>query len=136
MSNVQVNKRPDVKVPPEYFSTLKPGCASFEQQLKIQPLITSFVGQSVPYKITTALPNVNFRLSEVYVEIDIIVTFSSSDVKDTYATVQPGVVPWATSLVNECRLLCGSTQVSDIRQLNTIFNWQQNISSNTITRLA
>ncbi len=80
------------------------------------------------------LPNVNLRLSEVYIEADVTVTFSSNDVKDTYAAVQPAIVKWGTSLINQVRILAGSTEVSNIRQCNTIYNWQQNVMSNSITR--
>ncbi len=80
------------------------------------------------------LPNVNLRLSEVYIEADVTVTFSSNSGTDTYATVQPAIVKWGTSLINQVRLLAGSTEVSNIRQCNTIYNWQQNITSNSITR--
>jgi hypothetical protein len=134
MSKVEVAKRQTV-IPPEYVATLKPGCQSFEQILKIQPLITSFNSQTVPYKIVVEMPNVNYRLNEVYLEAAVTVTFTSNDVKDTYATVEPTICRYATSLINQVRLLAGSTEVSNIRQLNTIYNWQQNVKSNSITRL-
>ncbi len=136
MSKVEVNKRPEVVIPPEYFSRLKPACSSFEQCVKIQPLMTQFSSSNVAYKVVCELPNINFRLSEVYLEAAVTVTFTSNSGTDTYATVQPTIVPYATSLINEVRMICGSTQVSDIRQCNVIYNWQQNISSNSITRLA
>lgn len=136
MSKVEVSKRPEVVIPPEYFSKIKPSCKSFEQLLKVQPLITAFNSQNVPFKCVVELPNCNFRLSEVYLEAAVTVTFSSNDVKDTYAAVQPTIVRYATSLINEVRLLAGSTRVSDIHQCNTVYNWQQNIMSNSITRLA
>lgn len=135
MATVQ-NAKKDQIIPPEYFSRRKPGCSSFEQILKVQPLITSFTSQNTPYKVVVELPNVNFRLSEVYLEASVIVNFTSDDVKDTYGTVQPTIVRYATSLINQVRLICGSTEVSNIRQCNTIYNWQQNMMSNTITRLA
>lgn len=136
MSNVQVNKRPEIKIPPEYFSIIKPGCESFEQVLKVQPLITAFTAGTVPFKCVIECPNVNFRLSEVYLEAQVTVTFTSNSGTDTYAAVQPTICRYATSLINEVRFLCGSTLVSDIRQCNTIYNWQQNVMSNSITRLA
>lgn len=86
MSKVSVNSRQSV-VPPEYFSTLKPSTRAYEQIIKVQPLITSFTSTAVPYKIVTELPNVNFRLNQVYLEANVTVNFTSSDVKDTYATV-------------------------------------------------
>ena len=115
MARVEVNKRPQV-IPPEYISTLKPGCDSWEQLLKVQPQITAFTSTSVPYKTVVDLPNYNFRLDQVYIEADVTVTFSSDNGGDTYSSVQPAIVPWASSLINEVRLFAGSTMVSDIRQ--------------------
>ena len=82
------------------------------------------------------LPNVNFRLDQVFLEAQVTVTFTSNDEDDKYASVQPAIVPWASSLINEVRFFCGSTLVSDIRQCNVIYNWQQNLASNSITRLS
>ena len=102
MAQVEVNKRRQV-IPPEYISAQKPGCASWEQLLKIQPQITAFNSTSVPYKTVVELPNVNFRLDQVFLEAQVTVTFTSNDADDKYASVQPAIVPWASSLINEVR---------------------------------
>ena len=101
MSKVGVNQRPEVVIPPEYFSAIKPSCSSFEQLIKVQPQTTAFNSSSVPVKQIVKLPNVNFRLNEVYIEADVTVTFTSNSGSDTYAAVQPTIVPYATSLINE-----------------------------------
>ena len=77
MAKVEVNKRRQV-IPPEYISVQKPGCASWEQLLKIQPQITAFNSTSVPYKTVVELPNVNFRLDQVFLEAQVTVTFTSN----------------------------------------------------------
>ena len=134
MSKVNVNKR-EVKIPNEYFSNLKPGCESFEQILKVQPLITAFTATNVPYKIVVELPNVNFRLNEMFLEAAITGTMTSNNGGDSVATVLPAVVPYATSMINQARLIAGSTEVLNFRQVNTRYNWQQNMMTNSINRL-
>jgi len=106
MSKVEVAKR-EITVPSEYFVKQKPGCSSFEQITKVQPLVSQFTATTVPYKVVVELPNVNFRLNEVYILANVTVTFSSNSGTDTYATVQPAVCKWGTSLINQVRLLAG-----------------------------
>ena len=76
MSKVELAKR-EMSVPSEYFVKSKPGCSSFEQILKVQPLVSQFTATTVPYKVVVELPNVNFRLSEVYIEASVTVTFTA-----------------------------------------------------------
>lgn len=133
MSKVNVAQRQMV-VPPEYFSKLKPSCKAFEKVIKIQPLQTAFSSQTVPVKITVDLPNINFRLSEIYLEAAVTVNISSTDVKDTYAAVQPTICQWGASMVNQVRLTSGSTEVLNYRAVNTRYNWQQNLMTNSLYR--
>ena len=134
-SRVDVSKR-KVAIPSEYFSRLKDSCSSFESWLVVQPLQTAFTATTTPYKSVTELPNVNCRLSEIYLEAQITVTFSSNSGSDTYGTVQPTIIPYATSLIDQCRWLCGSTEIVNYRAVGTRYNMQQNLIGNSITRLA
>ena len=109
-----VDQKRQAIIPKEYFSEQKPRCQSFEQIINIQPLVSQFTATSSPFKTSIEIPNINFKLSEVYVQADVIVTFTSDSGTDTYALVQPALVKWASSLINQARLLVGSTEASNI----------------------
>jgi hypothetical protein len=135
MSKIDVIDRKQA-IPPEYISVLKPGCRSWEQVLKVIPVTTSFTAGTTPTKTFLELPSCNFRLSEFYIECSVTVTFSSNSGSDVYSTVQPSIVQWATSLINQARFISGSTEILNLRNVNLRYAWEQNIMSNSITRNA
>lgn len=133
MAKVNVTQAP-VVIPAEYVSTKKPICSSWEQVIQVQPLQTAFTvpNGSSTFKVVVPMPNYNFRLSEMYIELQLQVNFTSDDVKDTYAAVQPTLTQWATSLINQVRFLSGSTLMCDYRQVNLRYAWCQNLYTNSI----
>lgn len=129
-------KKRQIVIPGNYITPSKPGCLAMEQLIQVQPNIPSFTQTSqTPLKITFELPNYNFRLDEFKMELVATVNFTSNSGSDTYTAVRPNFVKWGTSLINQVVLKSGPTELVNYRQNNLRYNWEQNTSSNTISRL-
>lgn len=113
----------------------KPPTDVFDSITNVYPVTpSSFTVSNSTVKTTFYIPNIaNLRLSELYLEGNFTVGFSSTDGKDTFAVVQPAFVPYFSSLVNRVTLTIGSVQIIDNLTNNLRYNLHQNIRTNSLT---
>lgn len=91
---------------------------------------------STSVKAIVDIPNVkSMRLPCFMVEMDLTPSFTSTDVKDTFATILPQFVPLIASVINRFTMTARSTTLCDVYGHDLRLQLQYWLRSNAISRL-
>ena len=124
-------------LPKSYKNIYFPPTDAYENNLYLYPLTSGSINvgqQSV--KVQWEIPNLlALRLDEMWVECSYTPNFTSTDGGDTFATVQPSMVPWiGPSSIERITATIGSNTAFDYYGSNLMNNIAMNLQNNALTR--